>query len=222
MDRGSAAGRCRPPRTVRRIAACAGITPTRRVHSRKAGRCAAFSLIELIVVVVVIGVMVALIVPQMKGTYEDVLLRSTGRQLADAARLAHSQAITLNAAHRVRIDLTASRYLVERAVRDPERGPGFAPVRHLPGGEGSLDPRVSIEIRGAESPDSGSNSEPLPVLMNAEASASTTSQSVLFYPDGTAEAAEIRIRDRDGFGLALRISPVTGRVKPGPIAREYR
>jgi general secretion pathway protein H len=162
----------------------------RGTHSE--GR-AGFSLIELIVVVMLIGVMVGLIVPHMRGTYEDVLLRATGRKLADAARLAHSQAITVNAAHRVRIDLASHRYAVERAHRDPDHGPAFVPLRHVPGSEGTFHDRISIEIRDS---------------------------AIVFYPDGTADPTEIRIRDQEGFGLALRISPVTSRVRIGPIARE--
>ena len=33
-----------------------------------------------------------------------------------------------------------------------------------------------------------------------------------FYPDGTASAREIELRDRDGFGVLLRIHPTTARV----------
>ena len=39
-----------------------------------------FSLIELMVVIILIGVMAAMIVPEMKGSYEDVLLRATSRR----------------------------------------------------------------------------------------------------------------------------------------------
>ena len=42
----------------------------------------AFTLMELVVVVVIIGIMTALIIPEMKGTFEDALLRSTGGWLA--------------------------------------------------------------------------------------------------------------------------------------------
>jgi predicted secreted protein len=36
--------------------------------------------------------------------------------------------------------------------------------------------------------------------------------AISFYPDGTADAAEIQLRDRDGFQLLLQLNPVTGRV----------
>ena len=38
-------------------------------------------------------------------------------------------------------------------------------------------------------------------------------ESVTFYADGTADERQIELADRDGFRLALRINPVTSRVK---------
>ena len=46
------------------------------------------------------------------------------------------------------------------------------------------------------------------------------SEPIFFYPDGTADASEIVLRDRDGFRLALRINPVTARVRIIELARE--
>jgi prepilin-type N-terminal cleavage/methylation domain-containing protein len=41
----------------------------------------AFTLIEMVVVVVLIAVMAAMIIPEMKGSFDDALLRSTSRDL---------------------------------------------------------------------------------------------------------------------------------------------
>ena len=38
-------------------------------------------------------------------------------------------------------------------------------------------------------------------------------RSHCFYPDGTADAREIQLEDRDGFRLVLRINPTTARVQ---------
>ena len=40
----------------------------------------AFTLIELMVVIVIIGIMTAMMIPEMKGTFQDALLRSTSRE----------------------------------------------------------------------------------------------------------------------------------------------
>jgi len=39
------------------------------------------------------------------------------------------------------------RYFVERRVQEGEEGPGYIPVRDVPGGEGEIDTRISIEFR---------------------------------------------------------------------------
>src|SRR5664279_1696006 len=82
---------------------------------------AAFTLIELMVVMVLIGIMTAMILPEMKGTYEDALLRSTSRELVSVCSLASSHAVSLNQAHRLRLDLKTGHYVVER--RAPDRKP---------------------------------------------------------------------------------------------------
>src|SRR5690242_12073923 len=53
--------------------------------------CSAFTLLEIMVVLVLIGILTALILPEMRGTYEDALLRSTSRQLVNAFNLAYSR-----------------------------------------------------------------------------------------------------------------------------------
>src|ERR1041384_4925504 len=104
----------------------------------------AFTLVELMIVVVIIGVMTAMMVSQMGGTYEDALLRSTGRELVNAFEIASSRAISLNQLHRVRLDTKSNRYIIERrAIKD--RAENFVPLG-ISDSEGELDKRISIQI----------------------------------------------------------------------------
>src|SRR6516162_8771785 len=48
------------------------------------GSVCGFTLVELMVVIVLIGILSAMILPNMKGTYGDALLRSTSRELVNA------------------------------------------------------------------------------------------------------------------------------------------
>src|SRR5258705_12619814 len=80
-----------------------------------------FSLIELMVVIVLIGIVSAMILPAMKGSYEDVVLRSTARKLVDALTLANSRAVSISQAHRVRLDRTSRHYVVERKAHDAQQ-----------------------------------------------------------------------------------------------------
>lgn len=174
----------------------------------RAGDRAGFTLMELMVVLVVIGIVTAMIIPEMKGTFQDALLRSTSRELISAFDLTSSQAVSLNQLHRVRLDPRTGRYLVERRVFEKGQE-DFAPVRDLPGGAGELDSRIAIEVR--------KSGETSPMMSDGGATAAESparAQDVVFgfYPDGTADAGEILLRDRDGFQLALRINPITARV----------
>src|ERR1043166_4528082 len=185
---------------------------------RLSGRAGAFSLIELLVVVILIGIMTALIIPEMRGTYQDALLRSTARKLMDAFGLAGSGAITMGQLHRVRLDRQRHRYLIERNPRDRESGASLIDARDFPGCEGELDARIKIEVHKLSEdadpeqsggPASASNAEP-----------PRRDETISFYADGTADGTEILLRDRDGFRLALQINPTTARVRILELGRE--
>ena len=174
----------------------------------------AFSLIELMVVVVLIGIMAAMIIPEMQGTYEEALLRSTSRELVSLMNLASSRAVSRNELLRVRLDKGTGKYALERQTGTGTRRNAFVPVRDLPGGEGKLDSRITIEIR--QPGEAASPLEAGPGTFEKgrlDSPPSDRRDTIVFYPDGTADAGEIRLEDHSGFRLALRINPVTARVR---------
>jgi type II secretion system protein H len=175
-----------------------------------------FTLVELMVVIIIIGIMSAAIVAEMHGTFADALLRSTSRELIGAFHVASSRAVSLNRPHRVRLDPSAHRFFLERGSAN---GSDFVPVRDLPGSTGVLDARLSIRLRQPESeaaPGAAPDAEPEPAeeaADEAEPDDPGRAQAVAFYGDGTADGREIVLTDRDGFSLALRVSPINARVE---------
>jgi prepilin-type N-terminal cleavage/methylation domain-containing protein len=151
-----------------------------------------FTLIELMVVLVLISIMSAVIVGEMGGTFHDALLRSTGRQLTSVFSLASSRAISQDRMHQVRFDRETGRYAVET-----RRHGEFVPVEALGGSHGTIDSHIALRLRGEGMTD-----------------------AISFYPDGTADEREIELRDPEGFGLALRINPVTSRVQLIQLERQ--
>ena len=166
-----------------------------------------FTLMELMVVLAIMGIMAAMIIPEMHGSYEDALLRSSSRELMGAFSLAYGRAVSMNQTHRVHIDHGTGKYQVEKG----EAGNRFAPLEDMSGTKGTIDRRVVVQIEPSE-PEAGPSqgagtggpsptAPPLPT------------DSVSFYGDGTADAVLITLQDRSGTKLGLKINPVTARVK---------
>ena len=115
-----------------------------------------FTLIELMVVVVLIGIVTAVIIPEMKGTYEDALLRSTSRELVNAFNVAYSRAVTLNQIQRVRLKEGSGGYVTEARTSGSRGVDEFLPLPDSPGTHGNLDTRISVAIHRP-----GTSSEPV-------------------------------------------------------------
>jgi type II secretory pathway pseudopilin PulG len=178
-------------------------------------------LLELMVVVVVIGILTAMILPEMKGTFDDMLLRSTGRTLISAFGLASSQAVTTHRPYQVRLDTRGGYYRIERNSNSPDASSVHASkIYYMPGAKGDLDRRIRIQLLKGEAGEPGS--APAESLYRSQSAEPRRSESdaVTFYPDGTADPGEILLRDQEGFGLALRINPITARVRVMELQRQ--
>jgi type II secretion system protein H len=183
---------------------------------RAASHSSGFTLVELMVVLVLISIFTGLIVGEMRGTYEDALLRSSARKLVSAFNLASSRAVTLGQPLIVSIDPVHSRFAIRRAGAMP--GENGAPSG-LPGliEEGKLDERIAVQPREAPpAPPAEGEENSAPEEM-AESSGGGEAPPKLgdiqFNADGTADAREILLRDRMGVELLIQINPITGRVK---------
>lgn len=171
-----------------------------------------FTLLELMIVLVLMAIMSAMIIPEMRGTYENALLRSTSRDLIGVLNLAYSRAVSINHVHRVRLETSSGKYFVEERVRGTSHGGDFIPVRNVSGSEGTLDQRISIQIRDSMEDPENPIAPPYAGL-DPESRTSERNNTILFYPDGTADRRDIQLQDREGFRLSLQINPITARVR---------
>lgn len=156
-----------------------------------------FTLVELMVVITVIGIVTAVMVAEMGGTFEDALLRSNARKIIDVCDAASNRAISVRQTQALRIDPTSGKFEVRPRLTDEDRSEDSEP----PTAEGELDSRIALLIREAKLEES-EDEEP-----------SAQTDAIQFYPDGTADAREFVFRDREGVELLLRINPVTSRVR---------
>lgn len=178
-------------------------------------RTRAFTLIELMVVLTLIGILSAMILPEMRGSMEEAALRSASREFVEVLGMAHSRAISTLRTHRVRWIASEHRYVLEAEEESEGRAAsrGFAPLREVQGSQGTLNHRITVEVRSGDrdrtSASAGASGETAP-----------HDGTLAFRPDGTADAAEILLEDRDGFRIALRLQGATARVKLVDLGRK--
>jgi type II secretion system protein H len=171
--------------------------------------CQAFTLLELVVVLVLIGVLAAMIVPQMQGSFEEASLRKSARQLISVFGLAYSRAVSTHHVQRVNIDPASRHYFVEESLTRATSGTEFKPLNDLSGFSGEIESRVSIELRDpSESANEEDSNPPAPAN-----DLDSTFSGVAFYPDGTAIGREIVLKDRAGFQLVLQVNSATSHVQ---------
>src|SRR3954465_734831 len=160
----------------------------------------AFTLVELMVVMMVIAIVTGVMVLEMGGSYEDALLRANARKLIDLCDAASNRAIAVHQAQALKIDAASGKFVVRTKAQETEESDAQVT-------EGELDKRIGLMIR---QPEREPDSEPAEESENPDA---VKSDTILFYPDGTADAREFLLRDRAGAELLLRINPTTSRVR---------
>jgi hypothetical protein len=110
--------------------------------------------------------------------------------------------------------LKKGHYTVERKASQGDAATGFVPLRNVPGAEGELDQRITIEFHQPEDgPPADPNEQPVQAQAEEPTVPPDQRNQILFYPDGTAQPIEIRLRDREGFRLRLRMNPTTARLQ---------
>jgi len=165
-----------------------------------------FTLMELMLVLALIAIMAAMIVPEMKGSMEDALLRSSARKVVDVFNLTYSRAVSFNQLHRVLLDPGTGKFRVERKLEDSPNQNDFEAITDLNGFQGQIDPRIAIEIRASQPEPSD---EQMP---EDEPKVSFLRDGINFYADGTADGCEILLRDRMGVEVVLQLNPITASI----------
>ena len=156
---------------------------------------------ELLVVLLLIGILTGVMVVEMRGSFQDALLRSAAREVMNGLGLASSRAATLNEAHAFTFLRGSNVFSVAPARSVSHVGDNQRPLSEIR----AIDERVSLEIR-----------DPTEVIDEDEQPKDETKQErdvITFYADGTADRREIVLRDSYNVELVLRINPITGRVR---------
>lgn len=151
-----------------------------------------FTLIELAVVVVILGVMIALIVPRL-GEIGEANLKRSARHLTGMIRFLHEESQAKKTIYRLRFDIQDGRYWAEALTLTSGKTREFKRTTSVIGGEGSLSGQTTFR--------------------DVVVSSHPEEPYILFRPDGWVEHAIIHLRDGSDRDFSLLVKPLTGNTE---------
>ena len=153
-----------------------------------------FTLIELTVVIVILGIMLTLIIPRL-GELGEANLKRSARHLTSTIRFLRGESQVKKDMYRLRFDITEGRYWVEKLtiLSLSEKTAEYKRFSSEMGTEGSLSGQTTFrDIKVASHPD-----DPF----------------IQFSPNGWVDHAMIHLRDGEGRDFTLMVNPLTGNTE---------
>lgn len=148
-----------------------------------------FTLIELTVVIVILGVMLALIIPRL-GELGEANLKRSARHLTGMIRFLKDESQARKSVYRLQFDVPAGHYWAEVLTQTGEQTVEFRRFQSEIGSEGSLSGNTTFrDVMVGSHPDDA---------------------FIQFTPDGWVENALIHLKDGDDKPFTLIVKPLTG------------
>ncbi len=148
-----------------------------------------FTLIELTVVIVVLGIMLSLIIPRL-GELGEANLKRSARHLTGMIRFLKDESQARKDVYRLRFDVSGGRYWAEKMTLTSEQTVELKRLSSEIATEGSLSGQTTFrDVRVASHPD-----DPF----------------IQFTPDGWVEPATIHLRDGADRDFTLLVKPLMG------------
>jgi len=148
-----------------------------------------FTLIELTVIIVILGVMLTLIIPRL-GELGEANLKRSARHLTGMIRFLKDESQARKVVYRLQFDIPAGHYWAEARTQVDDRTWEFKRFQSEIGSEGSLSGNTTFrDIKVSSHPDEA---------------------FIEFTPDGWVENALIHLKDGDDKPFTLIVRPLTG------------
>jgi type II secretion system protein H len=186
-------------------------------------RAAGFTLLEILAVVLMIALIATIVAPGLGFTAAQAL-DDHARTLAADLEFARQRSVMTGVPHRVRLDLDEGAWRLEwevaaEAEPEPDEEPVATGVLGVSRGPLDLAPPRRPELAFLPLPAGVGREERLAPsiylesVVTGEGVADEGSVGVAFEPDGTAEPAEIVLRDESGFGVVLEVRALADAVR---------
>ena len=179
-----------------------------------------YTLFEVLLVVVLLAVLAGLTTPTLARYFGTSTLKSSAAAVADDLAAARRYAVDTGLTYQFRFEPNGRNWVVvpyERPAAAPDGTAATFPVS-----AGTLPEGVMLAPRQGEMASGGPLDPKLFVgLPNATALSQVTfAAPLLFYADGTADDAVVRVRDDERQSMTLSVRGVTGSPSVSGVTRE--
>jgi general secretion pathway protein H len=157
------------------------------LHVRKTAR--GFTLIELTIIIVILGVMLSLIIPRL-GEIGEANLKRSARHLTGMIRFLRDESESRKLVYRLRFDVQGGHYWAEVMTLTSDQAIEFIRVQSEMGAEGSLAGQTTFR--------------------DVQVSGHPDDPYIQFTPDGWVENAAIHLQDGEGRDFTLVVNPLMG------------
>ena len=158
-----------------------------------------FTLLELLVVLVIVGLMSALVGPKLVGSLSNTKLKVASKKVAAALRYARSQAASQNATYIARFDFDKSRLHIRT---DPQTG-----AENINEDSG-VDIESSLKSKNYILPEEIIFENALSVQNGID----SEFYEIIFFPNGNSSGGEIIIADKKEKKYKITVDFITGSV----------
>jgi len=144
----------------------------------------AFTLVELLLVIVVISVLAGISVPRFRRTYSDIRLASSAQDLASLMKYAQERAIMDGISFKIEFDISGKEY---RLLRETEPFSGvYEREKGIHGRAKHIPSDISFDVSAGET---------------------------VFLPDGRTYPVKIYLKNRNGKKKVLSTERAGGRIR---------